>query len=395
MRVRPVVDVEEVLAPELFNGVITRMDLVAGRPIVTGDYLFSLDGRPVVAVAGSFPFYREIRYRDEGDDVVQLQEILVADGESIEVDGIFGPATQRALEQFYDRRGLSAPHGEGADPAEIRSLRAALRSAESDVVGRQLELDTLRADSPGDAMAISQAELDLERALAMSQEARARLSEAILNGGAILRPQELWVRTHPDPTPTRVLVAVGDMVVGGTPLWQSGGRVASFVGLVDEQTLERIPPDSPAVIADVPGVGDLPAVVSAVQAGKKTTGPDGSVGTDESSSLVEVVLKTNVELSVDLDPERTYRAELELEGTQGEVLAVPLAALTDGTDSEVAVSVVDSQTSGELRTHLVDVEVGVVAQGFVEVAPRRKGELKLGDRVVVGLSGGEAVNGAG
>jgi multidrug efflux pump subunit AcrA (membrane-fusion protein) len=70
--------------------------------------------------------------------------------------------------------------------------------------------------------------------------------------------------------------------------------------------------------------------------------------------------------------------------TAGEVLAVPLAALTAGPGGEARVEVLDGDTGT-----LVEVTTGLAADGFVEVSAV-DGDLGAGDRVVVGQDGGGA-----
>ncbi len=104
----------------------------------------------------------------------------------------------------------------------------------------------------------------------------------------------------------------------------------------------------------------------------------------------------------DFDPGRTYfevtpfnapaalvgasvKLSISVQSTDGEVLAVPVNALSVGADGRERVQV-DRGTEPEL----VYVRTGLRAQGFVEVSPRTAGALKEGDRVVIGSGGGAA-----
>lgn len=81
----------------------------------------------------------------------------------------------------------------------------------------------------------------------------------------------------------------------------------------------------------------------------------------------------------------TARLSIAVSSTDGEVLAVPVAAVFVGPDgsSRVEVERVAATDDDPGSTELVDVEVGLSAQGFVEISPLN-GELEAGDRVVVG-----------
>lgn len=64
-------------------------------------------------------------------------------------------------------------------------------------------------------------------------------------------------------------------------------------------------------------------------------------------------------------------------------MAVPLAALTQGPGGESRVEVLDE---GSDTPRLVVVETGLAAGGYAEIRPV-DGDLKVGDRVVVGQGG--------
>jgi hypothetical protein len=76
----------------------------------------------------------------------------------------------------------------------------------------------------------------------------------------------------------------------------------------------------------------------------------------------------------------SVRLTIAIESTKGKVLTVPLNALSVGADGESRVQV----AVGDRRTRIVLVNPGLAAQGNVEVSPKRSGELKEGDRVVIG-----------
>lgn len=76
---------------------------------------------------------------------------------------------------------------------------------------------------------------------------------------------------------------------------------------------------------------------------------------------------------------QSLRVTIPISSTSGEVLVVPLAAVSAGPDgtSRVEVQAADESTT------LVEVTTGLAADGFVEIAPIT-GSLSEGDRVVVG-----------
>lgn len=74
------------------------------------------------------------------------------------------------------------------------------------------------------------------------------------------------------------------------------------------------------------------------------------------------------------------RVVVPVSRTDGNVLVVPVSALSAGPDGTARVEV--EQSDGTIR--LVEVRTGLTAGGEVEVVPRTQGELNGGDRVVVG-----------
>jgi multidrug efflux pump subunit AcrA (membrane-fusion protein) len=79
----------------------------------------------------------------------------------------------------------------------------------------------------------------------------------------------------------------------------------------------------------------------------------------------------------------SVRLTISVSSTDGEVLAVPVAALSMGADGTSRVQV----DQGDGRTRTVTVEPGLSAEGYVEITPT-SGGLTAGDRVVVGEAGG-------
>ena len=109
--------------------------------------------------------------------------------------------------------------------------------------------------------------------------------------------------------------------------------------------------------------------------------------------------------NANFDPGRTYfevtpfdapaalvgasvKLSIAVQSTAGEVLAVPISALSIGADGRERVQV---DRAG--RASLVYVRTGLRAQGLVEVSPRQAGELTEGDLVVVGAGARSAGKG--
>jgi hypothetical protein len=60
-----------------------------------------VNGRPVIATTGAFPFYRDLVEGDAGPDVEQLQRFLESKGYRVGGLGSFGPQTAQAVRNLY------------------------------------------------------------------------------------------------------------------------------------------------------------------------------------------------------------------------------------------------------------------------------------------------------
>ncbi|MFV2109040.1 hypothetical protein [Micromonospora sp. LOL_015] len=70
----------------------------------SGDVVAEVSGRPVIAMVGHFPAYRDVCPGMSGPDVAQLQRSLQP-LYGIRVDGHFGAATEAAISRLYRRLG--------------------------------------------------------------------------------------------------------------------------------------------------------------------------------------------------------------------------------------------------------------------------------------------------
>ncbi|MGW2228502.1 hypothetical protein, partial [Streptomyces formicae] len=100
--------------------VVTALPLAQGREVTEGAVVAEISGRPVIALAGRLPAYRDLTPGATGPDVAQLQRALVR-LKLLEPGAhrrVFDTTTQRALAALYRARGYPAPHrGDDADEA--------------------------------------------------------------------------------------------------------------------------------------------------------------------------------------------------------------------------------------------------------------------------------------
>lgn len=146
----PVVLLAGVPAPDR-DPVLTQVQPV-GTTVVEGMVAFGLAGRPVIALSGAIPAYRDLALGDSGNDVADLQRSLARlrlyRGR---VDGVYTADTAAAVAQLYASRGFAppaaAPPEAGATPfvrrefVVLKTLPATVQAVSASV-GQSLKPDT-------------------------------------------------------------------------------------------------------------------------------------------------------------------------------------------------------------------------------------------------------------
>ena len=90
------------------NGTVTWLPR-SGAVVGVGQTLYEVDGRPVIAVAGSRPFWRDLTQgMTDGPDVAQLEQALadLGYGAGVTVDNHFTSATASAVKKWQRALGL-------------------------------------------------------------------------------------------------------------------------------------------------------------------------------------------------------------------------------------------------------------------------------------------------
>jgi len=80
---------------------------VSGEVVREGDSILLIDERPVTALTGTVPVYRDLTEGVRGEDVRQLQDFLSRHTLSLSVDGVFGSSTSRAVQRWNSSRGCA------------------------------------------------------------------------------------------------------------------------------------------------------------------------------------------------------------------------------------------------------------------------------------------------
>ncbi len=351
--------------------VVSAVGAQAGGTVEAGDMLVTLSGRPVVILPGQVPAYRDLAPGDEGDDVAQLQQAFGAIGISTGRDatGVYGPGTQQAVRDLYERIGYQVPATTGLgepESDEVIAAREAYRQAARAVEDADADLDAARRADPTTPEGADVAGLERARLRAAADHDAAAAALARVrgsNGPVVPRAEVAFVPV----LPARVVSVTGPLGATATdPVAVLSAGDLLVTGRLDTGQAGLVRPGM-VVTLDQEGTGWT------------ATGHVADVGApaaDETGALRATVTVTP---DGPIDPALTgadLRMTIASASSAGEVLAVPVAAVVAAADRSTYVVRVDE--SGD-QTKVV-VRVGVSGDGFVEVEPV-DGDLAAGDRV--------------
>ena len=264
------------------------------------------------------------------------------------------------------RRRAAVPSADEQE-ATVAQARLAVQSTDDRVAAAEQSLaDLLEPPDSADA------ELQVESARQELADAEHDLADLAAATGVWLPAGELIVLGR---LPVRVdlLTAERGTVVSGAFMTVTGSELA-VRGSVSERDVDRVSEGSEARIDDrsleAPIVGTVRLVDR--RAGSRGVAPDRHYMEIVAENVPEHLVGTNVKIVIPVG------------GTDGAVLVVPAAALSATADGSTRVEV--EQPDG--TTRFVTVEPGLSTGGRVEVTPVG-GELREGDRVVVGVAAGE------
>ena len=104
------------------QGLVSAVNSTNGSTTNAGDAMFAINGRDAIAEQGTVPFFRSLVPGDQGDDVLQLKQILAASGDYPgPIDNLFTEQTQFALAQWQAQH-----HYPNSTPATPQSVTVAL-----------------------------------------------------------------------------------------------------------------------------------------------------------------------------------------------------------------------------------------------------------------------------
>lgn len=369
------------------RSVVTKAPKPVGSKVVAGQVIAEISGRPVFALKGKVPVYRDLKSGATGDDVAQLQSALAQLGHASNPDarGTFGSGTRRALAGFYTSIGYDPVSAQTDGATAVQEAQDAVTAAERTAQD---------AEDARDARATQETRRAAERADQDLQRARTRLSRAQAEAGPMLPASEV---VYLSGFPARVdsVSAVLGSAVTGKVMTLSAGRLVvdgylqeAQKGLVRTGQKAEILQEQTGKVtrAKVRSVADTPEAAEQSGDGAAASaegGAEAGSGQQSAAQGYRMVVAPDTPLASGAVGE-DVRLTVEAASTEGEALVVPVSAVSAASDGGTVVTVVTS--SGKQRR--VAVRTGTNGDGYVEVRPVDGAALAEGDQVVTGVRSG-------
>ncbi|MGW1209648.1 peptidoglycan-binding protein [Streptomyces sp. NPDC002499] len=337
------------------TGVFTRV----GDQVRAATALAAYSGRPVFALPGAVPAYRDLVYGEQGGDVRQLQHALASlgYGAGADTEGVFGTGTEQAVRALYRHLGYPVPVTHDAETTGTAATTGTGTDASPSPADTNTDTGTGAGAAPVD-------------------EGTSSVAHAMVPASEVVFVPSLPARVVSVP------VHVGDPVKGPLLTLARGGL--TLTGQLDPAQAGLVTPGMKvSVLSEATGTRARGTVESV---GALVTPGDGKDGTEAADSTGSAGGGAYRPLTV--KPDKTWstalggqdvRITVTAAATAKAVLAVPEAAVTAGADTHTSITVVGAAGT----RHTVRVTAGVSADGMVQVTPVGA-RLAAGERVVVG-----------
>jgi multidrug efflux pump subunit AcrA (membrane-fusion protein) len=328
--------------------------------------------------------------------------------------------TQRQLVEAASVPGAVNPDtGEAYTDVEISLLQQQLNAFEEELITAEQALNTAAADQQAVAtrvaaeVADAKGQLDLARARLndlLKPADTTALREAVTAAEEVLGAAETSLAELEAETGT--IVPAGEIVflpilptnvtalnaqLGAPPPTDQLAQVSStdteVIGRVSKADSELITPGTTVTIElrdfGIETAGSV-VEVRAPSASADPNDPDGGFSDPGDDRPEVVVVPDDASLIRDFIG-ASVRISVTVSATADEVLAVPVAAISVGPDGTSRIEVERERARGtrEGVTEIVEVSVGLAAQGYAEITPLGGAAVEAGDRVVVGVETGE------
>lgn len=347
--------------------IVTQQPPGPGARIANGSLLAQIAGRPVFALLGDTPMYRDLGVGDRGPDVAQLQADLAALGYfSHDTPGVFDSSTLQAVRAFYGYRGYSLFQPAGTLSVSAAPLSTSLASPS---VSPRPSASSPSPSTSSPSSTSTPSVSPSASSVAPSKTALASASASSPPPPSPIVPQADVVFIPRLPATVQSSSLKLGLAVTNPAMTLSTQELRVVVPLTSGQVELVQPKDTASLrITRVGGtVTELAATVTEIRAQGQGAQQSGPVA----------VLRTSKPLGWSLIGAQAT-GTIVIASTRSEVLAVPVAALYTAADGQTLVTVVAHGGRSS-----VPVQVGAEIGGYVPVRPVQ-GQLAAGDAVLVG-----------
>lgn len=382
--------------------VVTAVRVKIGQSIKARQVLLEISGRPVIALTGAVPAYRDLKPGDNGKDVTELQRGLAALGyySAHHPSGTFDWNTKQAVSALYQALGYDVPttggHGDTGDQQALEAAQNAVDQAQRAVhdMKRQIAAAAAQPSSstspapPSGQEPLSVQLRYLEQALNQAIDNQNRLIAT--TGPEMPLSETVFVPTFPARVQT-LTAAVGQTVTGSLLTLSTGDLQVTAqlqpdqAGLVEQGAAVTITSETlgQQVTGKLTRIGQVTTQPTGSGASGATSTPTGQSGNQPGGTTAVAPY-----IPITITPSKTLTGawdgqDVRLTFTQARtatpVLVVPVSAITTGADGSTTVTIVSGTTTTRVTVH-----AGVSADGFVQVTPVSDQALHAGDRVVIG-----------
>ncbi|MER6390493.1 peptidoglycan-binding protein [Streptomyces sp. NPDC001523] len=402
--------------------VVTKVNVKAGEAVAAGRVLVETSGRPVFALQGALPVYRDLKPGATGQDVAQLQQALAALGHRTGSDakGTFGPGTKTAVQAFYAAIGYDVVPAdpqdkerlEGAQTAVTQADRALTTAGESWEAAKNGAAAGQTTPTPGrtdgsatgsgggatpgpkgstggGADPVKESRRAMDYAWEDLSKARTKLAEVQAAAGPMVPAGEV-VFLKGFPARVDAVTAVVGAAVGEKLLTVSAGDLVVRGALAQHEKGLVRQGQKVQILSELSGVRATGTVFSVADAptapqgqGGPQDGAQGGAAAGGSAQGYQLVVKPDGVLDVSLAGQ-DVRVTVEAAASSGPVLSAPVSAISAGADGRTSVTVL----AGNGTKRRVEITAGMSADGFVEIKAAAGGQLAEGEKVLVGENPG-------